>query len=278
MSHHAVVKNTSSKTEVRVVFNASAKTTSSLSLNDLMMIGPTIQQDLFSIVLRFRTHRYALTADVEKMYRQIQVHEDDRDLQRIVRRSHPSQQLETYRLTTVTYGTAAAPFLTTRCLLQVALDGQLTHPTASEVIKNDFYVDDLLTGADTAKEAIQLYEDVTSLLKSGGFPIRKWRSNNPDILEAIPAAFQETQGPCSLPREEGAVKTLGLHWYPSSDGSNSAWWTAGTIRCHGRRERCWLMSRPYTTRWDYLDLSSCNASYLLNSCGNDSWIGIRDCL
>jgi hypothetical protein len=35
-----------------VVFNASAKTTSSLSLNDLMMIGATIQQDLFSIVLR----------------------------------------------------------------------------------------------------------------------------------------------------------------------------------------------------------------------------------
>jgi hypothetical protein len=52
----------------------------------------------------------------------------------------------------------------------VALDGQPTDPTAAEVIKNDFYVDDLLSGADTAKEAIQLYEDVTSLLKSGGFP------------------------------------------------------------------------------------------------------------
>jgi hypothetical protein len=217
MPHHAVVKNTSSTTKVRVVFNASAKTTSSLSLNDLMMIGPTIQQDIFSIVLRFRTHRYALTADVEKMYRQIEVHEDDRDLQRIVWRSHPGQRLETYRLTTVTYGTAAAPFLATRCLLQVALDGQPTQPTAAEVIKNDFYVDDLLTGANTANEAIQLYEDVTSLLKSGGFPLRKWRSNNPDILEAIPAALQETQGPCSLPREEGAVKTLGLHWHPSSD-------------------------------------------------------------
>jgi hypothetical protein len=98
----------------------------------------------------------------------------------------------------------------------VALDGQLTHPTAAEVIKNDFYVD-LLSGADTAKEAIRLYEDVTSLLKSGGFPIRKWQFNNPDILEAIPAAFQETHGPCNLPREEGALKTLGLHWYPSSD-------------------------------------------------------------
>ncbi|PNF15444.1 hypothetical protein B7P43_G18117 [Cryptotermes secundus] len=80
MSHHAVVKNTSSTTKVRVVFNASAKTTSSLSLNDLMMVGPTIQQDLFSIALRFHTH---------------------------------SQRLETYRLTTVTYGTAVAPFMAT---------------------------------------------------------------------------------------------------------------------------------------------------------------------
>ncbi|XP_033608281.1 uncharacterized protein LOC117282501 [Cryptotermes secundus] len=147
----------------------------------------------------------------------IQVHEDDRDLQRIVWRSHPSQRLETYRLTTVTYGTAATPFLATRCLLQVVLDSQPTQPTAAEVIKNDFYVDDLLTGTDTVSEAIQLYDNVTSLLKSGGFPVRKWRSNSLDILEAIPAALQETQGPCSLPLDEGAVKTLGLHWYPISD-------------------------------------------------------------
>ncbi|XP_023726930.1 uncharacterized protein LOC111875099 [Cryptotermes secundus] len=217
MPHHAVVKNTSSTTKVRVVFNTLAKTTSSLSLNDLMMVGPTIQQDMFSIVLRFHTHRYALTADVEKMYRQIQVHEDDGDLQRIVWRSHPSQRLETYCLTTVTYGTAAAPFLATRCLLQVVLDSQRTQPTAAEVIKNDFYVDDLLTGTDAVSEAIQLCDDVTSLLKSGGFPIQKWRSNSLDILEAIPATLQETQGPCNLPLDEGAVKTLGLHWYPSSD-------------------------------------------------------------
>ncbi|XP_023711106.1 uncharacterized protein LOC111866414 [Cryptotermes secundus] len=217
MPHHVVVKNTSSTTKVRVVFNASANTTSSPLLNDLMMVGPTIQQDLFSIVLRFRAHRYALTADVEKMYRQIQVHEDDRDLQRIVWRSHPSQWLETYRLATVTYGTAAAPFLATQCLLQVALDGQPTQLTAAEVIKNDFYVDDLLTGTDTVSEAIQLYDDVTTLLKSGGFPVRKWRSNSLDILEVIPAALQETWAPCNVPLNEGAVKTLGLHWYPSSD-------------------------------------------------------------
>lgn len=67
--HHAVVKKSSNTTKVRVVFDASCKTTNGVSLNDTLKIGPTIQGDLFTILTRFRTHNYVLSADIEKMYR-----------------------------------------------------------------------------------------------------------------------------------------------------------------------------------------------------------------
>lgn len=74
------------------------------------MIGPTVQRSLFDIVLRFRCRRYVFTADVQKMYRQVMVHEDDQKYQRIVWRDNRQQELKTIQLSTVTYGTAAATF------------------------------------------------------------------------------------------------------------------------------------------------------------------------
>lgn len=82
LPHHAVFKDTSTTTKLRVVFDASCKGTSGLSLNDTLL-GPTIQQDLFSILTRFRTFQYAMTADITKMYRQILIDESQRSLQRV---------------------------------------------------------------------------------------------------------------------------------------------------------------------------------------------------
>ncbi|GBP90653.1 hypothetical protein EVAR_65069_1 [Eumeta japonica] len=68
------------------------------------MVGPTVQDDLVCILLRFRQHKYGLSADVEKVYRQIVVHPDDRHLQQIVWRESPTDPLKTFQLKTVTYG------------------------------------------------------------------------------------------------------------------------------------------------------------------------------
>ena len=70
---HAMVKRSSLTTKIRIVFDGSAKTSTGISLNYSLRVGPTIQEDLFSIVTRFRFFRYALTADIEQMYRQIRV-------------------------------------------------------------------------------------------------------------------------------------------------------------------------------------------------------------
>ena len=78
LPHHAVIKESSETTRVRVLFDGSAKTTTGLSLNDIVMVGPTIQNTIFRQTLRFRTHPYVITADIEKVYRQVLVHPDDK--------------------------------------------------------------------------------------------------------------------------------------------------------------------------------------------------------
>ena len=84
LPHHAVIKANSLTTKIRVVFDGSAKTLSGISLNDSLMVDPTIQDDLYSLLSRFRAHKYALTADIEKMYRQILIHPDDSIYQKIL--------------------------------------------------------------------------------------------------------------------------------------------------------------------------------------------------
>ncbi|XP_075221335.1 uncharacterized protein LOC142324293 [Lycorma delicatula] len=91
LPHHAVFKETSLITKLIVVFDGSAKSSNGLSLNDTLMIGHTVQQDLFSIILRFRVHNYVIISDITKMYRQILVTQKDSNLQRILWRENPNK-------------------------------------------------------------------------------------------------------------------------------------------------------------------------------------------
>jgi len=114
LTHHSVFKATSTTTKTRVAFDGCAKTSKGLSQNDIPQVGPTVQQDVYSIVLRFRTHQVCFTADIAKMYRQIIVYPQDRGLQSIIWRYFSEEHTSEYKLTTITYGTSSAPFLATR--------------------------------------------------------------------------------------------------------------------------------------------------------------------
>ena len=100
---HAVYKDSSSTTKIRVVFDTSAKSDSDISLNDTLFVGPTVHSTL-DVVLRFKLHRIALVVDVSKMYRVIELAEPDRDLHRFVWRTNPQETLQDYRMTRVTFG------------------------------------------------------------------------------------------------------------------------------------------------------------------------------
>lgn len=134
------------------------------------MTGPTIQDDIFSLLLRFRIYTYVLTGAIEKMYRQFLVRPEDRRYQRTLWRNERNE-IATYELNTVTFGLSSAPFQAIRCLHQLADDEAANHPKAATTLKKDMYVDDLLTGANTFKEARVLRDEIINILQRGGLNI-----------------------------------------------------------------------------------------------------------
>ena len=214
--HHCILRPEKTTTKLRVVFDASAHKPSGPSLNDIMFNGPRVQSELFSILLRFRMHKFALKTDMEKMYRQIWVHKDDRNLQLILWRENPTEPMKTFQLNTVTYGTRAAPYLATRCLSQLAHEMEGQYPYGAKSLKQDFYVDDGLIGADTIHEALAIQQQLISILSSAGMKLRKWCANHPQLLSGIAPEDQEVNLSFGA-EEDQSTKTLGLSWLPKSD-------------------------------------------------------------
>lgn len=215
LPHHAIVKPSSISTKVRVVFDASAKDSKGTSLNDTLHIGPTIQQDLLSILLRWRKHKIAITADVEKMYRQIGINDHHQPFQRILWRNDDGD-IKDYKLSTVTYGTACAPYLAIRTLHQLASDEQSNFPHACDRTIKDMYVDDFISGSDTIQEAHALQSDMVNLFRRGGFNLRKWSSNATQVLDDIPSTQREGANCLDVCRDD-MIKTLGIMWHTFDD-------------------------------------------------------------
>ncbi|XP_018364730.1 PREDICTED: uncharacterized protein LOC108762294 [Trachymyrmex cornetzi] len=183
--HHSVLRETSSTTKLRVVFNASCKTTNGTSLNDHLLVGPKLQQDLPAILLCWRQWRFVYAADIAKMFRQILVNNLDTDFQRILWRPPCDTPITHFRLLTVTYGLAPAPYLAMRVLKQLSLDEGSDYPAAVPILRDSVYVDDALFGGDDVVSLMECREQLTGLLQQGGFQLRKWASNSPELLRDL---------------------------------------------------------------------------------------------
>ncbi|XP_037045848.1 uncharacterized protein LOC119081228 [Bradysia coprophila] len=213
--HHAVRNPGSSTTKFRVVFDGSAKSTSNISINEILANGPILQQDLFSIMVRFRTHQYALSADITKMYRQVEVCKEERPYQMIVWRENENQPLKYYELNTLTYGTTCASYLAIKCLHALAEQHKEKYPLAFIAAKRDFNVDDLMTGSDQIVEAVELQRQMIEMCNKANFTLHKWCSNSPTLLASIPKDKQEVSLDINAEKQE--TKALGIKWVPKDD-------------------------------------------------------------
>ena len=215
LPHHAVFKETSTTTKIRVVFNASSKTKSGYSLNDLLADPPEENEDIFTMLCRFRFHKVALIADVAKMYRQIMITPKHRNFLRILWRNSTEDPIEEYRLTTVTYGTKPASHSARRAMKQLSMDYESKYPKACKVIREDRYMDDFLTGTDTIDGAIRLRNELIEITNSGCFPLRKWSSNKREVISDLGEGTREYID--FLQEDSESIRTLGMIWHPNSD-------------------------------------------------------------
>ncbi|XP_029173679.1 uncharacterized protein LOC114943163 [Nylanderia fulva] len=216
LPHHGVLRPDSTSTKLRVVFNGSSSLPNGDSLNQFLLTGPNLLPALADILLRWRRHRYVFAADIEKMYRQILVHPDDRSLQRILWRDDSKNDVQEFWLCTVTYGLSCAPYLAIRTLRQLAEDEEHRFPKGADILRSDVYMDDILSGAKNQEEAESMVRQLTNICTAGGFTLKKWSTNASYLLSLVePDARLQQEARWWLPGESHS--TLGLRWQPCDD-------------------------------------------------------------
>lgn len=211
------MKESSTSTRLRIVFDASCKTNNGVSLNDTFLKGPVLQEYLLFILARLRTYNYVLSANIVKMYRQFWITDEHRCFQRILWRADPSETIKVLQLNTITYGTVPASFLATGCLAKLAETVRFTKPEVFTAIIRDFYMDDFLGGADTMEAAMQLRNGLIEVLGSAGVELQKWTSNKINLISNLSRDANDNKNIAILESDDTITKILGLFFSSSTD-------------------------------------------------------------
>ena len=213
LPHHGVVKKDKPSSAVRIVYDGSAKSCKrSLSLNQCLQAGPSLVNNLASVFLQFRMFQIGLVGDIGKAFLQMFLAEDDRDLTRFLWRENGKETnpLKTYRFTRVPFGLTSSPFLLHATIIYHLSQYKDRYPELVSKLLRSFYVDDMLTGADTEEEAVELANESDEVMKEASMELNKWTTNAPKVLEnsTIPEARKAG---------ETTVKVLGNTWNTQTD-------------------------------------------------------------
>jgi len=189
LPHHAVIRRDAKTTKVRVVYDASSKDTKGgVSLNDCLHVGPALAPLLYNVLLRFRSKKVALVADIEKAFLNIEVNPRDRDALRFLWVDDVNSETINpivYRFNRVVFGVNCSPFLLNATLHHHLESYKEEDPDFTYKMQNSFYVDDLVTGEQTKEESLDTYRTAKSRLAAGGFKLRKWLSNDKELLNQV---------------------------------------------------------------------------------------------
>ncbi|CAM4662406.1 unnamed protein product [Leuciscus chuanchicus] len=206
--------------KLRVVFDCSAKFKGT-SLNEHLLPGPDMINNLTGVLVRFRRHPVAIICDIEKMFHQFHVQENDRDYLRFLwwKNGDTNSLLQDYRMKVHLFGAVSSPGCANYGLRYLASEHSQSHSLAAQFILRDFYVDDGLTSVETVEKAIQLAKEARELCIKGGLRLHKFVSNDNTVLQSIPASERAVKFETKdltfndMPLE----RALGIHWNIQSD-------------------------------------------------------------
>ena len=205
--HHEVMKPKSLSTPIRIVFNSSASYMGH-ALNQYWAKGPDFINNLLGILLRFREHPVAMTADISKMYNSIRLSKRDQHVHRYLWRDlQTNENAKHYVLTAVPFGDRPSGTIALTALHTIAEMFRAQYPQAVNMITKNSYVDDLVQSVSSINEALTLAAQVQDILSQGGFTVKHW---------TIPGEFEMTNNTIVVSCQE-QEKVLGLLWEPLPD-------------------------------------------------------------
>ena len=176
--HHHVNKD-SKTTPIRIVYDCSCRLSNNHpSLNNCLEIGPSLVNDLCSILLRFRVHKIPLSTDIEKAFLHVKLDADDQDFTRFLWLSNPDDAesaFDTYRFKVVLFGSASSPFMLAATLrLHLSkYNSQIAHD-----MQQNLYVDNVITGSPTEESAIQYFNEAREIMSDANFNLRTLATNS----------------------------------------------------------------------------------------------------
>ena len=217
LPHHPV-PNPNKPGKVRRVCNAASKY-KEVCLNDKLLAGPDLLHGLIGTIFRFREGPIALTADIESMFLQVQVPEQDRSCLRFLWRPSTNESVQIKEYQSHVFGGKRSPTCANNALKRVGPDNEEEYPIATKSIQNNFYMDDFIKSVETPEEAIEVLNQLHPLLSQHGFELKKWIGNDDAVIEAIAEDLKSISNTKQVevePSTEGS-SVLGLQWTITDD-------------------------------------------------------------
>ncbi|XP_069830268.1 uncharacterized protein [Dendropsophus ebraccatus] len=207
--------------QIRVVFDSSAKH-QGVSLNDVLLTGPNLTNNLVGVLMRFRREPVAIIADIGQMFHCFIVREDHRNFLRFLwhRNNNMDNEIMEYRMKVHVFGNNPSPAVATYGLRRTALDGEKEYGVdARHFVERDFYVDDGLKSLPTDEEAIDLLQRTQGMLSEANLRLHKIASNSVAVMKAFQpddhaTGFKDLSLGMDMPPEQ---RSLGLRWDLSKD-------------------------------------------------------------
>ena len=215
LPHHPVI-NPNKPVKVRRVLNGAAKFHGT-SLNKSLLTGPDLLQNLIHVLLRFRQHQFAVSADIEGMFIQVGVPDCDQPSLRFLWREDPTTNVVVYQYTRHIFGAKDSPTCANYALQRTARDNVIQYPEATKAVLENFYMDDYLDSVESPERALKRSKELVQLLHLGGFKLTKFISNVPNLADRIDGSPQSTEPKVIASSKEESSHVLGLKWDHNND-------------------------------------------------------------
>ena len=216
---HYGVFNPNKPGKIRIVFDAAAKFQGT-SLNDALHTGPDLLNNMLGVLMRFRTYPVAFSADIEGMFNQVRVTQEDRQSLRFLWKENIDSKNppDTYQMVVHIMGATCSPTCANYALKRCARDRQdQFSPTTVETVLRSFYVDDLLKSVQDVQTGQPLVKELIELTKAGGNKLTKFVSNSPELLADLPKDLLSPTSNVQMEGQNPSTKALGVTWNTKED-------------------------------------------------------------
>jgi hypothetical protein len=159
-------------TPLRLCMNSSMKY-QGISLNDILMKGPSALNNIYSVLLNFRTYPVAFVKDISKFYQSVKASERDQHLRRVIWRGGKTDEPpKIYATDCVNFGDKPAGCIALTCVRETAELYNGIDPEAARKLKDDGYVDDITSGAEDKEAAVRVSTNMDKIVEMGGFKFK----------------------------------------------------------------------------------------------------------